>query len=927
MDNDIPFTVIAWLTRCVLRVGHADNVRSLLVSEDGRHVLSASSDATVKLWSVSMQRCLHTFTYHSDSVWSLFSSHPHLEIFYSGDRSGAVCKVDFTDCGDIASEGECVILSRNRDENKPGTSSSNDGINRIVAIDDTFLWTASGVSSISRWRDIPPKLKRQGSPAGDADPVASSRETHGLLSTSPSSDYQFSTLTSRRASEGAPLNRTISSERSHSVAFAFQPSINQRSAPTHPPLLPSRPSSLRISSSRQGLSNLAQSSSLASNTNKVSSPEDPFSSPIIKSEADSIAPSLNGVPLESLIPLFTSNDPYSLSSGYAMRSGGHGYSASVLSLHRTTSRSVQAATPFGPGFGPASSTPPSSNLAAPRAPLSSTAFGRAASPMPNAMFGTPSHRSSSIAEEDEENNLFKGEDPKQNKNKTFLLAQQEFEDRETALDGVPLRSKPDDIIRGRHGLVRAELLNDRRTVVSLDTLGEIAVWDIILGGCIGRFEKSDLRQRMRMTILNGHQAAEDDSDLPEDDVLEFVRREIEGEAVVASWCTVETKTGHLTVHIEQNRAFDAEVYLDEAGVPPKSEYRVDQRLNLGKWVLRNLFDAFIVEEVTNQTRSRSGSTASSIKSTILPDQDPRNMQNRSARPSHITIPEPAKASSNTHENGSDTSWTSHFSAAPGGFAIALATPAMTSAVPPNLSDLAAQVASPRLVPSSLALATIPQSPIAAGSVPSTPLINAGQKDGDYFSRPKGISSDLPSGTITPRALPMVPTTPSATVTTVPKMSKMSRFKSFGKKDARKDLTGDTTPLSIAEEKLPLTAEEEREARLTPAERAQSQLLQAIFSHPLQPSPWIETPPIRFVSELPIMVGEESHDAGAWATIYRGLTSKTGTDANLLEMYMPSWLLEYCLHGIAQTKDQVKIAFVMEPWGGPDKADLPALPSG
>jgi WD repeat-containing protein 48 len=34
-------------------VGHTDNVRSLLLSEDGRFLLSGSADATVKLWSMS----------------------------------------------------------------------------------------------------------------------------------------------------------------------------------------------------------------------------------------------------------------------------------------------------------------------------------------------------------------------------------------------------------------------------------------------------------------------------------------------------------------------------------------------------------------------------------------------------------------------------------------------------------------------------------------------------------------------------------------------------------------------------------------------------------------------------------------------------------------------------------------------------------
>lgn len=57
-------------------IGHTDNIRSVLVSDDGRHLLSASSDSTVRLWSLGEQRCLHTFTHHNSSVWSLTSNDP-----------------------------------------------------------------------------------------------------------------------------------------------------------------------------------------------------------------------------------------------------------------------------------------------------------------------------------------------------------------------------------------------------------------------------------------------------------------------------------------------------------------------------------------------------------------------------------------------------------------------------------------------------------------------------------------------------------------------------------------------------------------------------------------------------------------------------------------------------------------------------------
>lgn len=953
-------------------VGHADNVRALLVSEDGRHVLSASSDSTVKVWSVSMRRCLHTFTHHSDSVWSLFSSHPHLEVFYSGDRTGTVCKVDFEDAGDIATEGECVILLRNRDESRPGIASPNDGIHRIVAMDDTYLWTASNSSNICRWKDIPRKSKRQ---AAHAVPALTRHDTV-LAPTShypasiPEHDEQNITsattpmpiigLNSEEATSPglgclgrARSNSNMSRDRAlgsqHSVAFAtspFQRSSPQAGSPLAAAmqLQQQRPSSLRYSTNNRPRSTHSFSSSPPTNTfSPTFSPprsggEDLFSaalaSPSTPMADFSALPSLNGIPLESLVPLFTLDDPYGRTSGYGL-AAAPGYSASVLSLHRTSSRPMAGSvtSPFG---GNAFPTPPSSGLSMPRAPLGFA--GRSISPMPNTVTaGGPGsyHRPPSIGGEDDDVYLSPQHRPK---NEAYVLAQQEYEERETAIDGTPLRSAPDDVIRGRSGLVRAELLNDRRTVISLDTQNEVAVWDIILGSCIGRFPKHEVHKRPLSMVSESSTVSEGSmqaaAGMTGGDILENIRNQIEGEALVQSWCSVECRTGLLTVHIEQGRAFDAEVYLDEAGVAPKPEYRVDQRLNLGKWVLRNLFEPFLQEEAKIQMRrNRSGSTATSGGAPSLRSNDSvEELSMRSSGagpgrgPSHISLPDAAEAQA-------------------AGFSTALATPAMTPAVLPDQSDLASQLAGPRLMPSTAALAhlsPIPQSPSGANTVPATPSSTVQRNEGDYFSRPRTTSEAPPlpsaaSGLPTPKASNGVAPLPSVPVSASPatKLSKMSRFKSFGKRDtSKKDLAGPdaSTSLGGPEDDGAILAQktaeaDDKDSHLTPLEKLQQAVLRAIFSHPLQPTPWHETPLIRFGADLPLMIEEESHDAGAWATVFRSTQSMMLTELSLLEMVMPPWLLEYLCHGVAAHKDPVKIAFILEPHNGPEEAGLDALPSG
>jgi WD repeat-containing protein 48 len=122
-------------------VGHTDNVRSILINETGDTVMTASSDQTVKVWSVTAGRCMHTLTMHNDSVWSLYSDHPDLGLFYSSDRSGWVVKTDVRGTLEM-DEGLSVALAQ-----------EHNGVTKIVASDE-YIWTASASSSINRWKNV-----------------------------------------------------------------------------------------------------------------------------------------------------------------------------------------------------------------------------------------------------------------------------------------------------------------------------------------------------------------------------------------------------------------------------------------------------------------------------------------------------------------------------------------------------------------------------------------------------------------------------------------------------------------------------------------------------------------------------------------------------------------------------------------------------
>lgn len=123
-------------------VGHTDNIRDILINETGDTIMTASSDQTVKVWSVTAGRCMHTLTMHNDSVWSLYSDDPQLGIFYSSDRSGLVVKTDVR--GTLGEMDDGLSLA---------VAQENEGVNKVIACGD-YIWTATSSSSINRWANV-----------------------------------------------------------------------------------------------------------------------------------------------------------------------------------------------------------------------------------------------------------------------------------------------------------------------------------------------------------------------------------------------------------------------------------------------------------------------------------------------------------------------------------------------------------------------------------------------------------------------------------------------------------------------------------------------------------------------------------------------------------------------------------------------------
>ncbi|MCO5549016.1 hypothetical protein L7F22_002482 [Adiantum nelumboides] len=831
-------------------VGHTDNVRSVVVSHDGRHLLSASSDCTIRLWSLAEQRCLHTFTHHDDSVWSLFSDHADLDVFYSGDRAGYVCKVDWERCAEV-SEGECVVLARESGleaEQQPFSQSpaaGAAGIHKIVALDDAYFWTASATSRVSRWRDVPRRSERE-----------------ALY----------------------PIHR---------------PSVSSMSGagPSAPPAtdMVAKPSAFRQQSSQPMASNVSFVEPTAGGS--LSGDTAP-----LNLNAPEPVPSLYGIPFDSLVCLAPPDDPLQAAIGLGS-----------VSLRQATSNTDQQSRQDNLFSSASLISIPSAlrsvsgghknsfdEVVTTRTPLSLTAQHRPAS-IRFAASSPPADAFAEAEEEDEE------EEEDQSAEEVYdtkaLEARQAYEERELVAEAKPVNEWPDDSIEGSHGLIRSSMLNDRRHVLTVDTAGTVFVWDIVSGRCLGGIKWQDIRAAAAVS-----QHAE--RQLLPNEALEVVKERIEGEAAVPLWCTVDTKIGRLTVHLEHPRCFDAELYLDECTnfMPDvSSNCKEDQRANAGKWVLRNLFGGFVDVE----TKLRNGDRPQLNQGTLALEKP------EIARSAGLRLNLPGSTKLTGFASPSEKMHTP-------GMTIALAVAPKTPALVPKGATA--------LTPTVASVATLPALAELVSSV-STRNGN-GATGADYFSLQTGQSQQANAPTTplsrsastvkTPTSTDAMPQSPSAGSSGLMGRLRMGLGSSKNKNSAAAIAAANHASAGGNARAGGASSTDESDSATT--ENAHLTWLRHILSRPVNaPSLMQETPAINYDGQTALLISEsplsQLDSTGAWQVVYRGLVSTTSADVEALELLSPTWLVDFLLtnrlslanNATATTQASAKISFTLQPW--------------
>ncbi|KAK0376686.1 WD domain-containing protein [Colletotrichum limetticola] len=683
MANGGPESVVRlWDPRSGKRVtkfvGHTDNVRGVLLNEAGDKVLTASSDHTIKLWSVTAGRCMYTFTMHEDSVWSLFSDDPELGTFYSSDRSGFVVKTDVRGNLEDLDDGISVAVAH-----------ESHSISKVVAAGD-YIWTATNTSSINRWSNI------------DTGP-----------------DLQ--------------------------LPEAFQ---RQRAAST------------------------------ASRTRQPSSP--PPANP----------------PKKEISP------------------------RSILRISNTATFPVQAA--------PGPESPPAVGNHVPH--------------------GTE-----------------------------------------------PINQNPEETIEGQFGLVKHRLLNDRRRVLTLDTAGDVLMWDLIKCKPIQKFAKKH---------------------------LEDVEIEVNTTEAVAPWCSIDISSGSLTVVLEPFNCFDAEMYADDLELEEPVEFREDQRINLGKWILRYLFAGLIDEEIKRDEAYRA---------TLNEAVERRLQASRANPPSSISIPTDnawdESSGMTPRANGS------HYPMTPG-MAIGLATPGASgrlhdvpegAATPSSpLDNKSSQFSRPSTEREDYFTSAI--GPIEGASKPTAaPATPAEQTAAPDAKTPADAGKDKEKEKDKEKDKDKDATNGKSPSTAFGKKFRMGMGMSFGsKKSGRSASTTAPEKPAVVDEKA-----EESEASSTHEKEVDDSFLGAIqkirndydksltenpeklIETKVTPSLANDTPVLKLPPGTKVVLQEET--TGGSANIYQGTVETVGQGADIIEQCGPMWLGEVLLQNQIPIKEPVKVSFVLQPW--------------
>jgi WD repeat-containing protein 48 len=362
-------------------------------------------------------------------------------------------------------------------------------------------------------------------------------------------------------------------------------------------------------------------------------------------------------------------------------------------------------------------------------------------------------------------------------------------------------------------------------------------------------------------------------------------------------------------------------------------------VNLGKWILRYLFDNLIEEEIQRDEEYRKQ---------LFDSKHPGSQ--KAAIPGPIKIPQPMMTSwldTSSTPNSASTLKPANgykFPQTPG-LAIGFATPGPIPPMPPLLPvDETAQHESNSSRDSSERHSTdYFNAKPPTGTAPVTP--------GPMTPGPmtQGVNGTLPSEHATPTPLPPASPEPDPTTTSpektglfskkfmrmnlIPKSLKKAEKPAEPKTPAPQEQTSDNDSRNSQAQEKPeeesflgsvvrarqlyddqSRQSSERENGVLSVATANSENEPPrIAATSISPSLPNETPVLKPPGQTIILIQEDNVDSGGVADLWEGTVATVGRDADIVERVAPAWLADVLLKNLIPQKDIVKVSFVLEPW--------------
>ncbi|KAM4066909.1 WD repeat protein [Hirsutella rhossiliensis] len=439
----------------------------------------------------------------------------------------------------------------------------------------------------------------------------------------------------------------------------------------------------------------------------------------------------------------------------------------------------------------------------------------------------------------------------------------------------PIHQVPEETIEGQFGLLKHKMLNDRRRVLTLDTAGDVLLWDLIACKPIQSFGKQH---------------------------LEDVDKAVNTREAVAPWCSVDLSSGNLTVVLEPFNCFDAEVYADELKWEEPLEFKEDQRIILGRWILRYLFANLISEEIKRDELYRQK---------LNDEAERRHAASRPSAPISIDLPQPSTPSWQVSaQDATPRPNAPQLPVPTPGLAIGLATPGLPGSLPSARQD-GVSGSWDRGLPGEREdyfaadrTARAPATPATDTSETRVSHENGAEK-GKERDRDKGPDKGSDNG--------KSPGTPFGRKFRMSFSSKKLRSLSQATQEkpaVAKDGTEESESSSTHEKEVDdsffgvlqkIRQEYDKQLAESPEKPLETQI---------RPSLPTETPVLKLPAGTRVIIQEET--SGGSANIYQGTVEDIGRDVDIIEQKAPMWLGDVLLRNYISHKEPIKVSFILHP---------------